>query len=88
MLAAMAETTKTLLAEIEQFLARSGMRPSTFGHNTANDGKLVARLRRGRTVTLETAGRIKAFIQTEITKLDEVASAHKSFPGIGKKKAA
>lgn len=53
---------QTLLAEVEAFLLVSGMAPGTFGHATVNDGKFVARLRRGGSVTLETAERIREFI--------------------------
>src|SRR5205814_6475817 len=35
---------------------------STFGRRAVNDGKLVNRLRFGRRVTLETAGRVRDFI--------------------------
>jgi len=54
--------TKTLLQEIEDYLRAGGMRASTFGHKTANDGKLVDRLRSGKTVTLDTAERIRRYI--------------------------
>lgn len=59
----MMTTQPNLLDEIEEFLRLSGMRPSTLGHKTANDGKLVSRLRNGSTVTLATAEAILAFIQ-------------------------
>ncbi len=58
----MPETTKALLIEIEKFLAWSGMRPSTFGNYAVKDGKLMARLRSGSTVTLETANKIRNYI--------------------------
>lgn len=58
----MSDPTKALLAEIEKFLARTGMRASTFGHKTTKDGKTVDRLRRGKTVTLETAAAIRRFM--------------------------
>jgi hypothetical protein len=58
--------TRTLLEEIEKFLARTGMRPSMLGHKTTRDGKTVDRLRRGRTVTLETAAVIRAFMATYV----------------------
>lgn len=53
---------QTLLAEIEAFLLVSGMAPGSFGHATVNDGKFVGRLRRGGSVTLETAERIRQYI--------------------------
>lgn len=57
--------TNALLSEIEDFLRATGMSPSTFGHKTANDGKLVTRLRSGSTVTLETAMSILGFIRAQ-----------------------
>jgi len=53
---------QTLLSEVEKFLAVSGMKDSTFGHLTVNDGKFVARLRGGSSCTLETAERIRRFL--------------------------
>ena len=53
---------ESLLLEIEQFCRRTGMAESTFGRLAVNDGKLCMRLRSGRDVTLETANKIKNFI--------------------------
>ena len=50
---------QSLLAEIERFLARTGMPASSFGKYAVDDGKLVERLRRGGTVTLKTAAAIR-----------------------------
>ncbi len=72
--------TKTLLNEIEKFLRRSSMRASTFGHKTAKDGKLVARLRKGGTVTLETANVITSFMREQIALLEEEAAKRKQRP--------
>lgn len=52
----------SLLQEIESFCRRSGMAESTFGRLAVNDGKLCMRLRSGKDVTLETANKIKSFI--------------------------
>jgi hypothetical protein len=52
----------TLLREIERFLDLHAMAPSTFGRKSVNDGKLVARLREGGGVTLQTAADIRRFI--------------------------
>ncbi len=51
-----------LLAEIDGFLARSGMAETTFGAKAANNSKLVGRLRSGGSVSLETAARIREFM--------------------------
>jgi hypothetical protein len=51
-----------LLAEIRTFLARSGMGPSYFGQKAVRNPHLVKRLERGKTVTLDTAERVRTFI--------------------------
>ena len=55
----------SLLAEIEAFCRRSGIAESTFGRQSVNDGKLCVRLRNGKDVTLETAAKIRGFIDRE-----------------------
>jgi len=57
-------STDVLLQEIEAFCQRAGIAESTFGRHAINDGKLCARLRSGKSVTLATAERVKEFIQT------------------------
>ena len=52
----------SLLAKIEAFCRRTGIAESTFGRQAVNDGKLCARLRNGKDVTLETAAKIRGFI--------------------------
>lgn len=51
-----------ILAEITDFCRRSDMAESTFGRRAVNDGKLVARLREGKRITLHTLERIQAYI--------------------------
>ena len=51
-----------LLHEIETFCRRTGIAESTFGRQAVNDGKLCVRLRNGKDVTLETAAKIRGFI--------------------------
>ena len=53
-----------LLSEIRAFLARTGMGPSYFGKVSCGISEVVGRLEKGRTVTLVTAERIRAFIQS------------------------
>ncbi len=55
--------TPALLAEIEAFLADSGLTATKFGLAAVNDGHLVANLRRGSSVTLKTADRVRAFMR-------------------------
>jgi hypothetical protein len=53
----------SLLVEIEAFCRRTRIAESTFGRQAVNDGKLCVRLRNGKDVTLETAAKIRAFMQ-------------------------
>ena len=53
----------SLLGEIESFCRRTGIAESTFGRQAVNDGKLCVRLRNGKDVTLETAAKIRGFIE-------------------------
>lgn len=52
----------TLLSEIHDYCAAVGMAETTFGNRAVNDGKLVSRLRSGKTITLGTFGAIKDFM--------------------------
>jgi hypothetical protein len=54
--------TQQLIREIEAFLRSSGMAESTFGRKAVNNGKLMARLRAGSSVTLDTASQIRRFM--------------------------
>ncbi len=58
----MNSATNALLGEIEAYCRLSGIAESTFGKQVVNDGKLCARLREGKNVTLDTADRIRTFI--------------------------
>ena len=55
----------SLLGEIEAFCRRTGIAESTFGRQAVNDGKLCVRLRNGKDVTLETAAKIRGFIESQ-----------------------
>ena len=61
----MSGTTKELLAQIEAFLAETGLTPSKFGVAAVNDGHLVANLRKGHSVTLKTADKVRAYMAHE-----------------------
>jgi phosphopantothenoylcysteine decarboxylase/phosphopantothenate--cysteine ligase len=58
----MTEAAKVLLAEIEAFLAKTGVTPTKLGVAAVNDGHLVAKLRKGNSVTLKTADKVRAYI--------------------------
>src|SRR5947209_1376774 len=51
-----------ILAQISEFCRQADMAESTFGRRAINDGKLVARLREGKRITIDTLDRIQAFI--------------------------
>ena len=53
----------SLLAEIEAFCRHTGIAESTFGRQAVNDGKLCVRLRNGKDVTLDTAAKIRGYIE-------------------------
>lgn len=54
--------TIPLLAEIESFLAETGMAATTFGQRTVRDWRLLERLRGGGDVTTRKAEAIRAFM--------------------------
>ena len=58
----MSGITKDLLAEIELYLAQTGLTPSKFGVAAVNDGHLVSNLRKGNSVTLKTADKVRAYL--------------------------
>ena len=51
-----------LLGQITDFCRRVEMAESTFGRRAVNDGKLVARLREGKRITIDTLERIQLYI--------------------------
>jgi hypothetical protein len=58
-------THEQLLSEIEGFLQRHRLAPSTFGLRSVNDAKLVANLRSGADVTTRTLDRVRAFMRQQ-----------------------
>ena len=58
----MSRTARDLLAEIEAFLAAGAVTATKFGLAAVNDGHLVANLRRGSSITLKTADRVRAYM--------------------------
>ncbi|MDH3389801.1 MAG: hypothetical protein OEN02_18085, partial [Gammaproteobacteria bacterium] len=61
----MSSAAESLLKEIEVYCRSAGVAESTFGRQAVNDGKLCARLRAGKDVTLETAQRIRDFVELQ-----------------------
>lgn len=59
----MATATKSLLDDIEAFLAATGMGESYFGKCAAGNSELVARLRNNGRVWPETEAKVRSFIR-------------------------
>lgn len=55
--------TEQFNSTVEEFLERTGFKPTEFGRQAVGDPSLVLNLRRGRSPTLATADRILAFIR-------------------------
>ncbi len=53
-------TEAELIRRIETYCATHKVAASTFGRKAVNDGKLVDRLRAGKSITLDTLRRIEA----------------------------
>src|SRR6201991_4637442 len=58
-----------ILAQISEFCRQADMAESTFGRRAVNDGKLVARLREGKGITIDTLDRIQAFIAASMAAI-------------------
>lgn len=56
-------TSNTILAEIQRAAERLKMAPSTLCQRAVGNSKLPVRLAEGRTVTLETVEKIRAFVR-------------------------
>ena len=56
---------QTFLTEIEAFLARTKMPPTSFGTQAVKDPNFVRDLRGGRSPSLETADRVRDFIRSQ-----------------------
>lgn len=61
--------TERLLAEILAFCAERKMSPATFGRKSVDAGHLVERLQGGKSITIVTMERVRAYIAAERAKL-------------------
>lgn len=57
--------SEQFLAEIEAFLAESGMNATAFGRSALNDPSFVGDLKKGRKPNLGLVDRVHAFIQSQ-----------------------
>src|SRR6476646_1994530 len=76
----MSGTGKELLGEIEGFLAQFGVTASKFGVTAVNDGHLVAKLRRGSSVTLKTADRVRAYMASQRSAAPSGIASRETIP--------
>lgn len=53
----------TLIRQIEAYCTRHGIAETTFGLRAVNDGKLVKRLRDGKTIQLDTLNKVSEFLK-------------------------
>lgn len=72
----------TLLSDIEEFLSETGMSPYRFGFESVKNGRLVERLREGRTpggktvrVWPDTEAQIRAYMRLEKSRSSTRAEA-------------
>lgn len=56
-------TDEIILAQIDAFLATSGMAPTRLGIETLGDGGLVKNLREGRSLSIRNAEKVLRFIE-------------------------
>lgn len=61
-------TALELADKIDLHCRERGMSPSTFGRKVVNDGKLVARLRAGKSIRLDTLQRIEEALAPAIAQ--------------------
>lgn len=57
-------TDKHLIAEIDSFLAKTGMKPTAFGLATMGDGALVKQLKKNRSLSLRNAEKVVHFMKS------------------------
>lgn len=69
----MAQEQRTLISEIEAFLADTGMGESYFGKKAVGNSEIVSRLRDGRRIWPDTEDRVRAFIAEARAKTPEGA---------------
>ena len=65
----MPSTRDQLLREIKTFLRVAKMTPASFGGAAAGNNKVIAKLERGGTISIDTADRIRDYIAAERKRL-------------------
>ena len=59
-------TDQTLLQQVDEFLARTGMAPTRFGIEALSDGGLVKGMREGRSLSLRNAEKLVNFMAARL----------------------
>jgi SAM-dependent methyltransferase len=80
-----------VIDEILQYCRAHGISEATFGRLAVNDGKLVSRLRDGKSITLSTLERVRAFIEQGPPlrgEADRTSAAERNADGPGQGQAA
>lgn len=68
--------SKHFVAQVEDFLKRTGIKPSEFGQQAVGDRAFITNLRRGRSPTLATVDKVLAFMG----EIDGAAAGPRSYP--------
>jgi hypothetical protein len=68
-------TIRSLIAEIEAFRARTGMSVTAFGTLALNDPGFISDLNKGRTPSLSTMDKVRAFMAANDSASSERVSA-------------
>ena len=55
-------THQSIVDVIERYCRETGMAETTFGKKAVNDGKLLARLRAGRSISIDTYNRVMEMV--------------------------
>ena len=75
------QTKKKLLQDIKAFLAVTEMQASTFGRLAANNSRLVAKLEKGGTISIDIFDRVNAYMRVELAKRGEESNTSRPLPG-------
>lgn len=68
--------SKQFVARVEDFLKRTGIKPSEFGRQAVGDKAFITNLRRGRSPTLATVDKVLAFMG----EIEVSAARPRSYP--------
>lgn len=67
------DETQQLIAEIDAFLARSGMAATTFGQRAVRNWQIVKQIKSGSNIGMKTAARLRGFMADYQVQEDQAA---------------